>query len=228
MVTILKRIPYVHELAMRVQSAWRDFVWGHTVGQQRRLGFFGPVPFLLVMRWAMLLAAAVRVSLDERRNAIVWGVLVAMGLLAVLNSILTLRSRHFKHDYLQWAFILSDSLLVTFLVRWAQEPQSDVFLLYMLPLFTATEYLGGWAAIASFCGVSFGYGMALFSGQPTDAARLAIFTTRESYLAFFVVLTLCLFQVTSASLGAFHAALRRVNAENRDAVDLDVKLDTLL
>ena len=56
----------------------------------------------------------------------------------------------------------------------------------------------------------------------------AFYTFGIRALLFFVLLTLCLFQVTSVSLGDFHAALRRINEENRTAVDLDKRLDELL
>ena len=185
MSSVLQRIPHFGELLLRIETGWRDFVRGHTVGQQRRLGFVGPFPFLLMMRWAMFFAVLIRVKLETQHRGSTAIFLVATGLLAFLNIPLTYSYR--KRTYhlaqlAQWVFILCDLGLITYLVLWAREPQSDVFLLYMLPLFTATEYLGGWPTVTTFSIVTVAYGMAVVHPQPSNAGRIAIFLTREFYL----------------------------------------------
>ena len=213
---------------LSVKAAWRDFVRGHTVGQRRRLGFFGRFPFLLMMRCAIFCAVLIRIDLDirSRRNAI--GVLVTMGVMAILAIPLTYKHREGKYDLVVWAFIFGDVVLITYLVVWAHAPQSDVFLLYTLPLLTAAEYLGGWTTVATFAMVSVAYGLAILGPSTPAAVRLAIFATREVYLLFIVLLSLCVFQVTSAWLGDFHAALRKINEENRSAIDVDSELDDFM
>ena len=118
MPTFLQQVPHLGKVLLLIESGWRDFVRGHTVGQQRRLGFFGSFPFLLLMRWAMLFAVGVRVDRDTRNGGSAISVLLAMCLLALLDIPLTYSYRHRKHDLAQWAFILSDLALITYLVLW--------------------------------------------------------------------------------------------------------------
>ena len=45
---------------LAIRSAWRDLVRGPSVGRPRRRGYIGSVAFLVVLRWLILAATALR------------------------------------------------------------------------------------------------------------------------------------------------------------------------
>jgi GAF domain-containing protein len=227
------------QFVLTIESAWHDLVRGPSVGRQRKFGFIGPVPFLLVLRWLILAATSLRFSKMLMRigqesapppsaPALSLALTAALAL-AIVNIFYTLQYDERDRRW-PWLFILCDIALITYFYHLvaAYSPQSDVIFLYILPLITATEYLGGWSAGGTFIIISTAFGLTLLIGQHWSIAAWAIFGTREAFLAFIVVLSLFLFEITSETLGSLLRATQRINLAYQEALELDTILDAVL
>jgi hypothetical protein len=224
-------------LPLQIESTWRDFVRGQSVGRKRRRGFIGAIPFLVALRWLILIATILRFSpevmpteremLPDHPPGLVLALIAAFGL-SLLNVPITYGYADRARAW-HLPFILGDVILVTYFYHLVVHvsPQSDVIFLYTLPLITAGDYLGGWAAGATFLAVSLAFGRILLGEHP-NRVGWALFATREAFLAFFLVVSLFLFQVTGEALGSLLHAIRKINTAYQRMLELDSALDTLL
>ena len=150
-----------------------------------------------------------------------------MLLLGAINVFVTY---HNKVGYNQphWAYIIADISLVTYIYYIVNAPQSDLVLLYFLPLITAAEYLGGIRTAIVFALVSAAFAVDLAVRGHTHPSDWFIFLTREGFLAFGTVLSLFFFQVTSEPFSSMLSALRRLDDAYQEALGLDTVLDEML
>lgn len=157
-----------------------------------RPGFIGSVPYLLLLRWLIFVGIGLRFTLfwDGHVGSPI-PVLASIGMtgmLALAATYITLRPTLRRSRRIQSLLIASDILLVSILYFLTENPQSDLFLFYYLPLLTATAYLGHRALFivpAAITG-AFAFVLVLLFAKDPDPSLVAdlffrVFLSREVF-----------------------------------------------
>jgi GAF domain-containing protein/signal transduction histidine kinase len=111
-----------------------------------RPGHVGPIPYLLILRLLVLAGVLLRFYLHDGLETHPLGFGLALGTFVVATIVAGLHSgrEELTKVRLVWGFIVALDIAVVSAFYWLTgNPQSDFFLFYYLPLFTAAEYLGG-------------------------------------------------------------------------------------
>jgi hypothetical protein len=154
---ILKAHPA--QLAVRLQQFFK-------ITSGREPGFIGPIPFLLLLRYLILIAILLRFS-SHRKDytaGMLWliGITVlAFALTSALVTFVTTLPSLRTSKPTQYAIIVADIILLTLLYIYTGNPQSDFFLFYYLPALTSAEYLPTREMLLSFLGVTVAFSLVL-------------------------------------------------------------------
>jgi GAF domain-containing protein len=115
-------------------------------------GFIGPVPYLLFLRWLILLGIFLRFMLHRNEYSggqwiLILSLIGVTGLLAFTATYLTAHTTLRRSKRIRSLLVAADILLISFFYYLTRTVQSDFFLFYFLPIFIATEYLSGRAML---------------------------------------------------------------------------------
>ena len=116
-----------------------------TLGKSRRPGYIGRLPYLLILRWFILLGIALRFLLhkseyDGRVSPVVAAGLVALTL-AVILSKWRIDPGVGSATWKALVVVVLDTAVISVVYLSTQRLQSDTFLFFFLPLLTTAEYL---------------------------------------------------------------------------------------
>lgn len=185
-------------LSQSVRAKWRELQQLETAISEP--GFIGPIPYLLVLRLAVITGIITRFILhkEEYQGHLWTWTLIAIGFAVVLAGVAIYVTRIpelRRSRKLNQIFVALDILCISFFYWWTDNTQSDFFLFYYLPIFYAAEYIGNKAVLIASAGVtgSFASVIALLyfanpgsEGTPIDLF-LRVFFPREVFFVLFVV-----------------------------------------
>jgi hypothetical protein len=158
------------------------------ISEELEPGFIRSVPFLLILRYLILVAIILRFSTHRTDYPLqAWHIVEFCGLGFRRSSIL------------QATIVVLDTLLIASLYTVTLNPESDFFLFFYLPVLTATEHIGKRGMVLSSIGISISFACVLIF-QKTPMQRSVpsgwgllsrVFIPREIFFLS-VVLTSCL------------------------------------
>jgi len=136
-------------------------------------GFIGSIPYLLLLRVLILGGIGLRFAIHRAEyTRSQWTVVMALigvtAALAIIKAYVTVQYglRHLKQ--VQAFFVGSDILLISAFYFLTRNTQSDFFLFYYLPIFTAAEYLGTRAMLVAAALTMCAFGGVLMLLLPID------------------------------------------------------------
>jgi hypothetical protein len=151
-------------LLLRILSGW-DKLIGYEPDQYTP-GFLGRIPHILFLRYFTVLGVLVRLLLHstqyspDKLSTRLW-VITLMLLASEYATFITLKRNMKRTDLHQAGLIVMDVVLISLAYGLTNNPESEIFMFYYLPVFTAVEYLGLWAAMGVYGAVEAGHGLAL-------------------------------------------------------------------
>jgi len=190
-------------------------------------GFIGPFPYLLLLRWLILLGIAARFGIhwneySPEKHIQILSLLGITALVALFATYVTIVPNIRRSRKLQGLFIGLDVSLITYSYFLSNNTQSDFFLFYYLPIFAANEYLGGKPTFYVFGIITGLFAAVLVLMLPTDpdpnltiiGLLLRVFLPRE---VFFISVV-----VTSSFL------VRRERTQREELSRREAEVETLL
>jgi len=188
-------------------------------------GFIGPVPYLVLLRWLIAGAVPLRFVLhrSDYSDSQWFLVLALIGLVLALAVTATLVTTHpalRRSKRIQGLFIVSDVLLISLSYFLTGNPQSDFFLFYYLPIFAATEYLGGSATVIVSAVITGAFACVITIQPPTDPPS----SPADLFVRVFVPRVVFFMSVVFTS----SFLLRLERAQREKAFQHEVEIQTLL
>ena len=185
-----------------LRSTWREPAYADS--PSARQGYLGRIPYLLLLRWLVVGAIALRFIL-HRHDFVPneWPLILSLVGLAVLvafiDTWLTLRPSIQRPAWTAVALIVIDIVLISVFYRLTRNPDSDFFLFYYLPMFEATEYLGRKAILVTFVAIVTSFGLVLWSlstlpANSGEAIWLRVFFPRTVFFMCIVLVSSFLFR----------------------------------
>lgn len=230
-------------LGLRFLSRWIRST-GIELGQHEP-GFLGPVPYILLLRYFVAIALALRFWLHrfqytsaESSNRLLIVALIAAITVCATGVAFSRKLRRSKK--VQALFVLVDIVFISIAYILTRNPESDFFLFYYLPIFAAVEYLGNKAIAAVCILVACSMGLVLYLMQPlpepwpwTTAGLLSrVLVPRAIFFLAIVLTSAFVFRWLSerqAELSGLLDSLRAVSAAAVPSVlELDRALDSVL
>jgi GAF domain-containing protein len=171
------------------------------IDKPRRPGYIGRVPYLLILRWFILLGIGLRFLLHKSEYA-GWVVPVVAASLVAFALAVILSKRRFElgQSSTAWKVLLlvvADTAVISVVYLATKRVQSDTFLFFFLPLLTAAEYLTtAWLAgvVVAFAAIFFGI---VYQTHFVD--YIADMTEREAFLRVYLGREFFLFGLTCAA-----------------------------
>jgi GAF domain-containing protein len=174
-------------------------------------GFFGAVPYILILRYFIALAVTFRFWLhraeyrpDQWTSRCLIIALIAIATATATNIAFNHRLR--RSQILQAGFILVDIGFISVAYWLTRNPESDFFLLYYLPIFAAVEYLSVKGIAAVYVIVGAAIATVVFSMQP---ALPAAWTTHGLVWRVLIPRGVFFLTIVLTSAFAFQALSRR-------------------
>ena len=233
-------------LATRV-SNWLA-LWQVSVGldpSRHEPGFLGPVPYILLLRYFIAGAVILRFWLHKPEYTHVewWSRLVVFALIALASATATyvtiFKPTLRRSQMLQAVFILLDIGFISIAYWLTNNPESDFFLFYYLPLFATAEYLDNNWGVATACGaVGAAMLIVVFSMQPAPrppwthgGLAWRVIVPRGVFLLVIVLSSAFVFKILSrrqAELRLLLDSLHSSSAAMPDVQALDETLESIL
>jgi hypothetical protein len=141
--------------------------------------FLGRIPHLLVLRYLIFFAILLRLWLHRAEyNTLALSLrLVVIGLmggLVVATTYVTLKPYLRRSRLIQGILIVTDVAMISVIYALTNNPETDFFLFYYLPIFTAAGHLRGRQIAAAFAAVTLGLCAALVFQHPSEQHTLAV------------------------------------------------------
>jgi hypothetical protein len=232
-------------LAVR-NSQLRDW-WQRSVGLdagRHEPGFLGPVPHVLILRYFIAGAVILRFWLHkpEYTDAEWWSrslVFTLITLATVAATYITFfRPTLRRSQILQAVFILADVGIISAAYWLTNNPESDFFLFYYLPIFATVEYLDWKGTTGVCCGVGVAMLIVVFSMHPSPQPPWThtefvwqVLVPRDFFLLVVVLSSAFVFKILSrrqAELRLVLDSLRSSSAAMPDVQALDEVLESVL
>jgi signal transduction histidine kinase len=140
-------------------------------------GFLGPVPYVLLLRYFIAGAVIVRFWLHKPEyNDVEWWSRLLVFILILLATVAATYVTFFKpklrrSQMLQAMFIMADVGFISAAYWLTNNPESDFFLFYYLPIFATVEYLEWKGTTAVCCAVGVAMLFVVFSMHPSPPPR---------------------------------------------------------
>jgi GAF domain-containing protein len=191
-------------LLWRLRRRWEKLLTLDDASPER--GFLGSVPHLLVLRYLFFFAVFLRLWLHRHEYSasglttrlIVGGLI---GVLVLAATYATFKPAMRRSRLTQRAMIASDIALITAAYALTNNPESDFFLFYYLPIFAAAEHLRDKEVTGVFALVTIAFGGMLVFQHPSENRALTatglvwrVFIPREIFFAAIVVPSAFVFQ----------------------------------
>src|ERR1019366_3223314 len=153
--------------------------WQKSIGldsKRHEPGFLGPIPYVLILRYFVAGAVILRFWLHKwEYNEGQWHQrLLVFSLIALATISATyvtfFNSRLRRSPVVQALFILADILVISAAYGLTNNPESDFFLFYYLPVFAAVEFLDWKTTTVVCCVVAVGMVIVVFSMSPAPKA----------------------------------------------------------
>jgi GAF domain-containing protein len=218
-----------------LRSKWDNLLESTTLAISEP-GFIGPIPYLLLLRWLILTGILLRFWLhkDEYTGSQWLLILLLSGLtiiLAFISTYVTTQPGLRGSKRIQGLFIASDILLISIFYLLTNNIQSSFFLFYYLPIFAATEYLGGKAmlTISAIITGAFASVLAwlfLIGTDPTltlTSLLLGVFLPREVFFLSVVMTSSLLLQLERSK----REKISQREAEIQTLLDFKAEVDQL-
>lgn len=208
-------------------------------------GFIGPVPYLLILRWLIALGILLRTCMNnfedfaESDHASFFSyaveskfflqlVLVILVLaIAVAMTMVTKDPDRRKNKISQAAVIILDIVLITALYNLTDDPESDTYLFYYLPIFSTTEFFGLRSIFLVFISITSAFAFVLYTLFAEGASLIyfffRIFLPREV----FFLSTLIVSSYLRATERKQNTLLQRREKEMQGLLDFRVEFDKL-
>ena len=160
------------------QPAGRSAKWAALDPHRHEPGFLGSIPYILILRYLITFAVAVRFSAHRSEYTpsqwlIRLTIITLIWLATLISTYVALKPALRRSRWIQAATILADIVLISVAYQLTGQYGSDFFLFYYLPIFASVEYLGGWGAIAVSFGVGFAMVVTVHFMHPMQEASLA-------------------------------------------------------
>ncbi len=207
-------------------------------------GFLGPVPYVLILRYFIAGAVILRFWLHkpEYNNIEWWSRILVFTLIALATVAATyvtfFEPRLRLSQALQTAFILGDIGFISVAYWLTNNPESDFFLFYYLPVFAAVEYLDWKGATAVCWGVGAAMLIVVFSMYPSPRPPWShtglvwrVLVPRSFFLVVVVLSSAFVFKILSrrqAELRLLLDSLHSSSAAIPDIQALDELLESVL
>jgi GAF domain-containing protein len=154
-----------------LRSRWKD-IWNLEEAVPEP-GFVGLIPCLVLLRWLFAGGTLFRFMLHRNEySGGEWSLILALFgvivVLAVIATLVTTRPTLRCSKRIQGLFIALDVFLISLSYFLTRNPQSDLFLFYYLPIFAATEYLGGGATLIISAVIAGAFASAIALQPPTE------------------------------------------------------------
>jgi GAF domain-containing protein len=202
----------------RLVVRWNNLL-GLNPGRHER-GFLGRVPYILLLRYFISLAMISRFWLHRLQYTHQqWLVRMSISALIVLTSVaatgVLLKPALRGWRALQVVFILADITFISAAYYLTNNPESDFFLFYYLPIFATVEYLGDNWVVPAIGAIDAIMSVAVFSMHPIAQGP---WTTND--LVFRVLIPRWIFFGAIVLSSAFvFSSLSRQQAELRSLLD---------
>ncbi len=159
------------------QPAGRSAKWAALDPHRHEPGFLGSIPYILILRYLITFAVAVRFSAHRSEYtpsqwAIRVTIITLIWLATLVSTYVAVKPTLRRSRWIQAATILADIVLISVAYQLTGQYGSDFFLFYYLPIFASVEYLGGWGAIAVSLGVGFAMVATVHFMHPMQEASL--------------------------------------------------------
>ncbi len=207
-------------------------------------GFLGSVPYVLILRYFIAGAVIVRFWLHKPEyNDIEWWSRLLVFILILLATMAATYVTFFKpklrrSQVLQTIFIMADVGFISAAYWLTNNPESDFFLFYYLPIFAAVEYLEWKGTSAVCCGVGVAMLIVVFSMHPSPQPRWThsglvwrVLVPRGFFLLVVVLSSAFVFKILSrrqAELRLLLDSLHSSSAAMPDVQALDEALESIL
>jgi GAF domain-containing protein len=224
-------------------ARWKRFA-GLTLSQHEP-GFLGPLPYVLILRYFVAGAVAIRFILHRSQYTPDqwWDRLLVVGLIAATAAAatyVTFNSKLRRSRLLQTGLILTDIGFISVAYWLTNNPESDFFLFYYLPIFAAVEYLGDnkTQLVAACIAVVVGMAVVVFFMRPmpsppwTPSGLLwRVLVPRGLFFLAVVLTSAFVFQGLSyhqVELRGLLDSLHAVGVATPNALTLDQTLESIL
>ena len=166
----------------------RLYKWLYQETSEWKPGYWGNVPYLLVLRSLVAFGIWLRFQLHADHPLPFWAALALLGAIT-LAVWLHLHPRQAYSRSIYGLLLLVDVVLISAVYWQTHRIESDFFLFYYLPIFTAAEYLSARWVVIAFFGSTLAFACVIF-GMPAEVALqgatglqvlLRVFLAREVF-----------------------------------------------